>query len=93
MTPNPPSTELVSRARDAVMELAPESMRAQFGVMVELALAQMPADSLTKLISDLETAHNDDGSINPDRLIEVGKAFGVTDEMIAGYRASYQALA
>lgn len=88
-----PSSDLVARARESVMELAPESMRAQFGVMVELALSQMPAESLSMLISDLESAHNADGSINPDRLIAVGKSFGLTDEMIDGYRASYGALA
>ena len=88
-----PSPDLVAQARESIMELAPESMRAQFGVMVELALSQMPADSLSQLIADLKSAHNDDGSINPDRLIVVGKSFGLTDEMISGYQASFGALA
>lgn len=87
-----PSSTLVADARDAVMALAPEGMRAQFGVMVELALSAMPAELLSKLIDDLQSAHNEDGTIDVDKLIAVGKGFGLTDEMIDGYKASYGAL-
>lgn len=84
---------MLERARELIMNLAPPSMRAQFGVMVELALTQMPAESLSALVEQLESAHNEDGTVDPEKLIAIGKGFGMTDADIAGYAAAYGAMA
>src|SRR5579864_8185723 len=90
---DPSHTSAADRAAALIMALAPEQMRESFEPMVIKALASMPLESVERLANDLESTHNDDGSVNVDRLVEVGKSFGLTDEMIAGYQASYGALA
>lgn len=83
---------MLERARELIIELAPESMRETFAPIVEMALASMPEEIVSRLVTDLESAHNDDGSVNVEKLIEVGKSFGLTEEMIMGYQASYGAM-
>jgi len=89
--PTPIAAE-TQRAAQTLLLLCPEAMRAQFAPLVEIAIAGIPADSLSKLVSDLESTREPNGDINVDKLIVIGKQFGLTDEMIDGYRASYAAM-
>lgn len=79
------------RVRDALTQLCPESAREMFAPMIEMALMQMPAESVLSLATDLESARDENGEYDIDKLIGVGKQFGLTDEMVAGYRQSFAA--
>jgi len=81
------------RVYTALMTLAPETMRGIFAPMVEMAISQLPAETLSALATDLQNAVGADGEVDFPKLVAVGKQFGLTDEMIAGYQNSFAASA
>jgi hypothetical protein len=91
MQTNQISPDDAQRVTDALIALCPTGMRDLFVPMVHLAVAQVPADILASLANDLESARDENGEADLPRLIEVGKHFGLTDEMIDGYRQAHAA--
>lgn len=89
--PTPTAETDAATVHFALMTMCPEAMRAMFAPMIEMAIAQIPAESLSTLARDLQSAMNPDGTPDMPKLIAVGKQFGLTDEMIAGYQASFAA--
>lgn len=87
---NQAPTDDAIRVRHVLMLLCPRGMREMFAPLVHMALAQIPTESLSALALDLESAFNPDDTVNVTRLIEVGKQFGLTDEMVSGYRQSFE---
>lgn len=75
------------RARDAILALCPESQRDAFSALIELGLSRLAPDQLNKLATDLESANTPDG-VDVEKLVEVGKAYGLTSEMINEYQRS-----
>ena len=79
-------------AVEALILLCPESMRDTFRPMVEMAINFVPPDSLSQMVTDLQSARDpESGEIDIERLIVIGKQFGLTDQMIDGYKQSFAA--
>lgn len=83
------ATDDATRVSEMLMLMCPASMHDMFAPLVNMALAQVPSETLSQLAHDLESARHENGDVDIEKLIVVGKQFGLTDEMIAGYQAAY----
>jgi hypothetical protein len=75
-------------ARAALLGICPAEMREQFTPLIELGLSTLSEEQCAKLANDIESTKDEGGTFDLSRLLEVGRGYGVTPEMVEQYQGA-----
>lgn len=82
---NSPRTEREEKMRIVIIQLCPPPFREQMNPLLAMALMQLPDEKLEELEKDMVGIPEEVAAGNLDRLMTVGKKFGVgvSDDQVA----------
>jgi hypothetical protein len=72
-------------AKEALKAICPSEMWEGFEALVEMGLSSLTPEQCEKVASDINSTRSENG-VDLTRLLEVGKGYGVTPEMVQQFQ-------